>query len=94
MHAVPRLEPVVAAWHNDPAVAGDVEDQKSAQAAELAQRYAGRTRGELKRLGQETEYYAPSVPRAGLALLLLAGGFAVTLMIGRMGKKEDASGSA
>jgi putative membrane protein len=64
-----------------------------AQAAELAQRYAGMSRGELKRLGQETEYYSPSAPRAGLALLILATGFAVTLMIGRMGKKEDAAGS-
>jgi putative membrane protein len=63
------------------------------QAAELAQRYAGRSRGELKLLGQETEYYAPSVQRAGLALLILAGGFVVTLMIGRMGKKEEAAGA-
>ncbi len=51
-------------------------------AREYAQRYAGMTGADLKLAAMQLERYAPSGGRMGLAVLLFAGGFLMTRMLG------------
>jgi len=57
------------------------------EARELARRYAGMSRGDLKLAAMKLERYTPPASRVGLAVLLFAGGFLLTRMLG---KREEA----
>ena len=52
------------------------------EAAALRRDHAGATKGDLKLRGLQLERYTPSLPRVGIVLLLLVGGFLVTRKIG------------
>lgn len=51
------------------------------QAESLRSRYAGSTRGDLKRLGLELQRYAPTAVEVLVALVLFLGGFFLTRLI-------------
>jgi len=53
------------------------------EARELAHRYAGMSRGDLKLAAMKLEHYTPPASRVGFAVLLFAGGFLLTRMLGK-----------
>lgn len=59
-------------------------------ARELATRYAGATKGDLKLHGLELAYVTPGAGRVATALGVLAAGVAITLLLGRRPAEADA----
>jgi len=67
--------------------AAELPELDPARAEELRGRYAGKDRGELKKLSLETESFRGSAGQWAAALALLAAGFGVTQLLGYRGKE-------
>ena len=59
------------------------EEFDDATLAGLATKWSGRTPGELKRLGEELQYFSPRTTQIGISLLLLVVGFGLTRLLGK-----------
>ncbi len=58
------------------------------RAAELRETYAGKSAGDMKRLSDELTPFTPTGSDIGISLALLAGGFALTRLLGKGSSKE------
>jgi len=63
------------------------EEWTDAELEQLAQRWSGRSAGELKRLSEELRFFRPSASQVGASLLLLVVGFGLTRLIGKRAPK-------